>query len=185
MSNEKTRREFLTGVGSGLVGLTIATSYGAISPEQARARGVALQVLSESEGRTLDALGNVLLPGAAGAGIAHYVDSQLASKTPLLMLRYLDYPGSFADFYRQGLASLEALAHSRYARSFLKLRSSLRVELVREISQKNPPGWSGPPAPLFYFVTRNDAVDVYYGTQQGFKRLRIPYMAHIVPPEEW
>jgi gluconate 2-dehydrogenase gamma chain len=185
MSNEKTRREFLTGVGSGFVALTVATSYGAISPAQARAKEVALRVLTESEGRTLEALGDVLLPGAAVAGIAYYVDSQLASKTPLLMLGYLDFPMPFVDFYRQGLASVEHLAQARHAQSFPKLPSSQKADLVREISQKNPPGWSGPPAPLFYFATRNDAVDVYYGTQEGFARLNVPYMAHIVPPEKW
>jgi gluconate 2-dehydrogenase gamma chain len=185
MSNEKTRREFLTGVGSGFVALTVATSYGTMSPAQARAEEVALRVLTESEGRTLEALGDVLLPGAADAGIVHYVDSQLASKTPLLMLGYLDFPMPFVDFYRQGLASLEGLALARHAHSFPELPTSLQTNLVREISQKNPPGWSGPPAPLFYFVTRNDAVDVYYGTQEGFAKLNIPYMAHIVPPEKW
>lgn len=185
MSNEKTRREFLTGVGSGFVALTIATTYGAMSPAEARAKGVALQVLSESEGRTLEALGDVLLPGSAGAGIAQYVDSQLASKTPLLVLNYMDFPMPFVDFYRQGLVSLEHVALARRGRSFPELPSSQKSSLVREISQKNLPGWSGPPAPLFYFVTRNDAVDVYYGTQEGFARLNIPYMPHIVPPEKW
>ena len=185
MSNERTRREFLTGVGSRFVALSIATSYGAISPAEARAKRVSLQVLSESEGRTLEALGDVLLPGSAGAGIAHYVDSQLASKTPLLILSYMDFPMPFVEFYRQGLASLEDVALARHGRSFPELPSSQKTALVREISQKNPPGWSGPPAPLFYFVTRNDAVDVYYGTQEGFARLNIPYMPHIVPPEKW
>ena len=65
------------------------------------------------------------------------------------------------------------------------LSADQRIDLVREIAQKNPPEWSGPPAPLFCFVTRSDAVDVYYGTQEGFARLNIPYMAHILPPKKW
>jgi hypothetical protein len=28
-------------------------------------------------------------------------------------------------------------------------------------------------------------VDVYYGTQEGFARLGIPYMPHIAPQEPW
>ena len=36
-----------------------------------------------------------------------------------------------------------------------------------------------------YFVLRNDAVDVFYGTQDGFEALGIPYMAHIEPPSRW
>jgi hypothetical protein len=168
-----------------LVALTVATSYGTISPEEARAKGVPLLVLSEAEGQTLEVLGDVLLPSAATAGIAHYVDSQLASETPLLMLRYLDYPGSYIDFYRQGLASLEGLAVTRHTHPFAELPSTQKAGLVQEISQKNPPKWSGPPAPLFYFVTRNDAVDVYYGTQEGFAKLNVPYMPHIAPLEKW
>ena len=134
MSNEKTRREFLARMGGGFVALTIATSAGAMTPAEARAKGVALQVLTESEGRTLEALGDVLLPGAAEAGITQYVDSQLASKTPLLILNYMDFPMPFAEFYRQGLASLEHAALDRHGRSLLKLPASQKTALVREIS---------------------------------------------------
>ena len=49
----------------------------------------------------------------------------------------------------------------------------------------NPPGWSGPPAPVVYLVMRSDAVDVVYGTPKGFEDLGIPYMPHILPPTNW
>jgi hypothetical protein len=137
------------------------------------------------EGKTLEALGDTLLPGAAVAGIAHYVDDQLSSPTPLLILRYMDYPGPFLEFYRQGLGSLDGLCRNRHDRSFHELSPGQMLDTVREISGKNPPGWSGPPAPLFYFVTRGDAVDVYYGTQEGFAKLDVPYMAHILPAKKW
>ena len=39
--------------------------------------------------------------------------------------------------------------------------------------------------PFFYFVLRNDAVDVVYGTKDGIESLGIPYMAHIEPPSRW
>jgi len=156
-----------------------------VSPGQARATGMALRQLSDPEGRTLEALGDVVLPGSAAAGIAHYVDHQLASEAPLLMLKYVDYPGPFLNFYQQGLRSLESLGRARHGRSFHELSSDQKVDLVREVSQKNPPEWNGPPAPLFYFVTRSDAVDVYYGTPEGFAKLKIPYMAHILPREKW
>ena len=45
--------------------------------------------------------------------------------------------------------------------------------------------WDGPPPPLFYMMVRSDAVDVVYGTQEGFDELNVPYLAHIVPPEKW
>lgn len=184
-SAEETRRELLTRMGTGLVAITVSSAQGQISPERARARGEALRQLSDEEGRTLEALGDVLLPGAAAAGIAQYVDDQLSSPAPMLMLKYVDFPGPFADFYQQGLRALDNLGRARHGRPFRELSSAQKLDLVREVSQMNPPEWTGPPAPLFYFVTRNDAVDVYYGTQEGFERLNIPYMAHILPRRQW
>ncbi len=46
-------------------------------------------------------------------------------------------------------------------------------------------GWQGPPGPFVYLVTRSDAVDVVYGTMEGYESLGIPYMAHIVPERRW
>jgi hypothetical protein len=34
-------------------------------------------------------------------------------------------------------------------------------------------------------VVRSDAVDVVYGTMDGYARLDIPYMAHIAPTTRW
>ena len=58
-----------------------------------------------------------------------------------------------------------------------------QATLIRQLSQSSPADRQGPPAPLFYFATRSDTIDVYYGTVQGFVRLGIPYTAHIMPPE--
>ena len=178
-----TRRELLTKVGMGLVGLTISTPFGAITPSEARKKRVPLGILSAGEGRLLEAFGDVLLPGAAEAGIAHYVDDQLGRPEPLLFLKYMDSVGSYIDFYKQGLGSLEQLSRSRHKRSFPALAPDQSTTLVREIAQKNPDGWTGPPAPLLYFVVRNDAVDVYYGTPEGFARLGVPYMPMIDAPD--
>jgi Gluconate 2-dehydrogenase subunit 3 len=179
------RRELLLRMGVGLAPLTIATDWGEISPAQARAKGVPLRVLNPSEGRTLEAFGEVLLPGARDAGIAQYVDAQLSRDAPLLFVKYMDYPASPLEFYRDGLRALERESATRHRRPFDQLPADQQTELVRAISRANPANWQGPPAPLFYFVVRNDAVDVYYGTQAGFEKLRIPYMAHITPPADW
>jgi hypothetical protein len=181
--SKMTRRELLANVGMSLIGFTISSAFGDITPAEAREKGVPLHNLSASEGRLLEAFGDVLLPGAAEAGIAHYVDDQLGRSEPLLFLKYMDYVGSYVDFYKQGLSSLEQLSRGRQNRSFLELTPDQSWILVREISQKNLEGWSGPPAPLFYFVVRNDAVDVYYGTPEGFAKLGVPYMPMLEPPD--
>ena len=41
--------------------------------------------------------------------------------------------------------------------------------------------WQGPPGPLVYTVLRSDAVDVVYGTVEGYEALGVPYMPHILP----
>ena len=175
------RRDFLTGMGGGL----IAIATGSADSAESQSAKAPFRYLSEDECRTLEALGDTLLPGAAEAGLARYVDDQLGRETPLLFLRYTDYVGSSVDFYKQGLQSLDREAQTRYSQRFIALEGKKKSALVRDLSQKSPPGWIGPPAPLFYFVTRNDAVDVYYGTQQGFEKLGMPYMAMIAPPKTW
>ena len=45
--------------------------------------------------------------------------------------------------------------------------------------------WEGPPASYMLFVLRADALDVTYGTPEGFEALGIPYMAHFLPEKPW
>jgi hypothetical protein len=181
MSSDTSRRQVL----QASVAFTVGGALGAFSPREARANSEPLKVLTPQEGKTLEALGDVLLPGAAAAGIAHFVDSQLASDDPLLMLRYVDFPTPFATFYQTGLAALEALSATKHGASFSALASEAQQALVNEVATTMPEGWNGPPAPLFYFITRADAVDVVYGTREGFDMLDVPYMPHITPETSW
>ncbi len=158
-----------------------------LTPVQARAANADFRVLSPSEVATLEAFGETLLPGAREAGIAHFVDQQLATAAPdcLLMLRYLDIPPPYLEFYRPALAALNACSKAAYEREFAALQAPQADELVGKLSHGAPAGWQGPPAPLFFFVARSDAVDVVYGTEEGFEKLGVPYMAHIMPPRKW
>ncbi len=56
------------------------------------------------------------------------------------------------------------------------------VDLMR---QNKVAGWQGPPGPFVYLVLRSDAVDVVYGTMDGYAALGIPYMPHIAPEKRW
>jgi len=62
---------------------------------------------------------------------------------------------------------------------------SLAMALQAAFTGKAFAGWDGPPAGFIYFVLRSDAIDVLYGTPEGFERLGVPYMAHIQPPAGW
>jgi len=180
---QEKRREFLKTMGAGVLAASMVKLT--IGIGEAQASGRPYRRLQGLEIRNLDALGDVLLPGAAKAGISRYVDDQLASRQPLLLLKYVDYPGSLISFYRQGLGSLESMARARSQRSFHRLGMKDQGSLVSQLAQQPMPEWKGPPSPLFYFVVRNDAMDVCYGTEAGFAQLDVPYMAHIAPRKPW
>ncbi len=158
-----------------------------MTPQEAREKEIAYGVLAKLEISTLDALGEILLPGSAAAGLSHFIDQQLGAspENQLLMIKYLGVPAPFAPFYQGGLAALDAFSQAQKNKAFAGLNQADQMELVGQFAQSNPDGWQGPPGPFFYFVLRNDAVDVVYGTKAGVESLGIPYMAHIEPPGRW
>lgn len=183
----QTRRSFIRNTGIGLLTFTVGGCEVKMTPQEARERKIAYGVLTESEAGTIDALGEILLPGSAAAGLSHFIDHQLGAsiEDQLLMIRYLGVPAPFAPFYQGGVAALNDLSMAHSKQPFAGLNREVQTELVQQLAQANPDGWEGPPGPFFYFVLRNDAVDVFYGTQDGFEALGIPYMAHIEPPSRW
>jgi len=46
-------------------------------------------------------------------------------------------------------------------------------------------GRKGPAAGFVYLLLRSDAVDVVYGTMDGYAHLGVPYQAHIAPTRSW
>lgn len=183
----QSRRRFIKNTGIGLLSFYVGGCEVEMSPREARQRQIDYNVLSDHDVVTLEALGEILLPGSADLGLAHFIDHQLAAAAgdALLMIRYLGVNPPFAPFYHGGLAALDNSAATLDGKSFAELDSAAQKSLVGQMAQANPEGWDGPPAPFFYFVVRGDAVDVVYGTEDGVESLGIPYMAHIVPPSRW
>jgi len=181
------RRAALKGAALGTFAFTVGGAQVWLSLREAHAQGVALKVLNPAEAAALEAFGDTLLPGAREAGIAQYVDHQLAGPAEdcLLAARAANVPPPVAGFYRAGLAALDASAREGFKKTFAELEAADRIRHVDQLRQKNPQGWNGPPSPFFYFLVRNDAVDVVYGTVEGFERLGVPYMPHIAPPARW
>jgi hypothetical protein len=56
---------------------------------------------------------------------------------------------------------------------------------VDAMRQNKVGGWQGPGGSFVYTVLRLDAVDVVYGTVEGYAGLGVPYMAHIMPTKRW
>src|SRR5437899_7703635 len=177
------RRMVLKGAALASLAYTIGGAEVLLSPRAAHAQGLPLRVLTAGERTALEALGETLLPGAKDAGLAHYIDQQLSvdPSESLLLARALGVMPPYADFYRAGLAGLDQSSRKAHGVKFAELAADKRAEFVEQIRQKVPEGWSGPPSAFFYFVSRGDVVDGYFGLVGGFERLGIPYMPHLMP----
>ncbi|MEM1103678.1 MAG: gluconate 2-dehydrogenase subunit 3 family protein [Pseudomonadota bacterium] len=183
----QTRRELLRNAQRGVAAVALG-GVGAFCPRTARADGAPMAVLkSAAIVKLLESFGETLVPGASEAGLAHYIDDQLAKRPEdsLLMIRYMDIPPPHDGFYVGAMAALDASSKVRFGAPFTELSTDQKRAFVGELSSGNPPGWSGPPSPLVYFVVRADAVDVVYGTEEGFERLGVPYLPHIAPETNW
>lgn len=180
----RSRRDFIK---QGALIASVAAGASVLTPAALRAAGAPYRVFNSTQVRTLESLGDILVPGSARGGLAHYIDVQLSgpSTDSLLMIKYLGVNPPFNDFYRSGLGALTDAARRILSLPFSSLAAADAGALVSAMAQGNIPGWSGPPAPLFYFVLRNDAIDVVYGTVSGFESLGVPYMPHIAPSTRW
>ena len=156
-----------------------------LSAAEAHRQGVPPQVLTSDQADTLGVLGESLLPGAREAGVVEFIDHQLTKPMPLLMVRYLDWPGPLTDFYTGGIVALDTASMYQFGSPFAAATPEQRALLVGTMLGGEVEGWEGPPPPLVYLAVRSDAVDVVYGTVEGFDRLGIPYMPHIEPQERW
>lgn len=181
------RRRFLKESGIGIAVVTIAGPHLLLTPADAKAKNVPLKVFTDTELKTLEAVAEILLPGSAKAGIAYFIDDQLARapNDSLLIARYFQVPPPYTGFYKGSIQAIDGYAQTRHGKAFRQLELSKQEKLVGSLFPEQPEGWRGPPAPLVYLCLRNDVVDVMYGTMEGFAKLDIPYMAHIEPPTNW
>ena len=157
-----------------------------LTPEQARAQGVPLLKLSEEQARRLGLLAEAMVPGALDKGVVHFVDYQLNSdpNEALLVAKYFGVGLPYINFYAKGLEVAAGMAQRASGKSLEDLDGAASEQLVKSMSM---PGAVVDEFPifLFYMCLRSDAVDVVYGTPEGFNNLNIPYMQHILPPEGW
>jgi hypothetical protein len=181
------RRVFLRGASMGLLAFTVGGAEILISPGEARARAVPFRLLSGEEAETLEALGETLLPGAREAGVAHFIDQQVSvpPEEALLEARIVNIRPPFINFYRAAIGGIDKASTTRSGKRFAALSPAEQHDLIDQLRQNKIEGWQGPPAGLVYFVLRSDAVDVVYGTMEGYESLGVPYMAHITPNKRW
>ena len=182
------RRAFVKGAGLGALAFTVGGVEVLLTPAAARAQGVPLRTLTAAQAATLEALGETLVPGARQAGISNFVDQQISipPEEALLEARILNVRPPYANFYRAALGAVDRASQAlNNGRGFVDLAASEQRSFVDAMRQNKIEGWQGPGGSFVYTLLRLDAVDVVYGTVEGYAGLNIPYMAHIMPTKRW
>ena len=181
------RRVFLKGASMGLLSFTVGGVDILMTAGEARARAVPFRLLSGEEAETLEALGEALVSGARAAGVAHFIDQQISVPPgeALLEARIVNIKPPFVNFYRAAIGAIEKASMARSGKRFAALSASEQHDFIDQLRQNKIDGWQGPPAGQVYFVLRSDAVDVVYGTMEGYESLGVPYLPHIAPDKRW
>lgn len=182
------RRALIKGAALSALAFTVGGAQVLLSPRAARAQNIPFRTLSPEQVETLEALGETLVPGAKQAGISHFVDQQLSIPhgEALLEARILNVRPPFANFYRAALGAVDKVSQARNSdKKFAQLGADDQHNFVDAMRQGKIDGWQGPPGPFVYLIMRSDAVDVVYGTMEGYAALGIPYMPHIAPTKRW
>jgi hypothetical protein len=180
------RRHLLKAGGASLA-MTAAAPLSLFDPRVARAKGEPFKVLSADEVKTVESLSDALVPGAREAGVSHYVDHELASPSPRLLLRFAQLRGPLAPYYHGALAAFAASMTAQGKGAFSSLSPDAQHTVIEALRTGTIKPWDAGavPAPVFYGMMRNDGVDVVYGSAEGFKHLDMPYMPHIMPKTTW
>jgi hypothetical protein len=181
------RRAFMKGATLGALAFTVGGAEVMLTPRQARADNVPLRTLTADQAATLDAVGETLVPGAKDAGITNFVDQQISipAEDALLQARILNVRPPFADFYRAALGAIDGASEKTQGKKFAQLTAAEQHDFVGLMRINKIDGWQGPPGPFIFNVLRSDAVDVVYGTMEGYAMLGVPYMPHIAPTKKW
>jgi hypothetical protein len=183
-----------------VLAFTVGGAEVLMTPGAARAQGMPFRLLKAHEAETLEALGETLVPGARQAGVAHFIDQQVSVPPgeALLEARQLNVRPPFVNFYRAVIGAVDRASTARHGRPFAGLAATDQHDFIDLMRQNKIDGWQAspgppgpssvqpvPPGPLAYLVLRSDALDVVYGTMEGYEQLGVPYMAHIAPVERW
>jgi hypothetical protein len=181
------RRGFVKGATLGALAFTVGGAEVIMAAGEARARGVPFRLLDAHQGETLEALGETLVPQARESGIAHFIDQQLSvpPHESLLQARIFNFRPPFAEFYRTAIMTVDDASRKIHGRNFAELSVADQRAFVDLMRQNKIKGWTGRPAAMVYAVLRADAVDVVYGTMEGYEALGIPYLPHIPPEKRW
>src|SRR5690348_17966440 len=128
-----------------------ASDHAAMVPAMAGGHGA---FFNDDDSRTVAAFAERLMPGAPGkpgatdAGVLNYIDLALAGA-------YAD----LQDFYRRGLAQLDAYCRATYKQSFTQLDAAKQDEVIGALEQGKAGGFTWPSAREFFNVVRTHTME--------------------------
>src|SRR6516165_8634935 len=186
--HDDARRAFLIGAAAGAGVVSVGFDAFAQAPEQPKATEApatdaqgATHVhssghgafLNDEDSATVAAFAERLMPGAPGkpgardAGVLNYIDLALAGA-------YADQQ----DFYRRGLAALDAYCRKTYAKPFVDLSPSQQDEVITALEQGKASEFTYPTAQAFFNAMRTHTMegmfaDPIYGGNKDFAGWRL------------
>ena len=180
------RRDFMGGAALGALAFTVGGAQILLTAREARAQGVPFRLLKAGEAETIEALGETLVPGARRR--ASRISSIISFRYP--RRRRCSKRASSTSSRRTAISTAPPRRdRSRRARpaTAADLRSLMRRSSAvrRPDAPEQVEGWQGPRRIVRLSAARSDAVDVVFGTMEGYAGLGIPYMPHIAPDKRW
>lgn len=146
-----------------LVGLPEAQAAGkaGVANQASRAKGKAPRFFSRAEFAVVDELSELIIPsdehspGARAAGVAAYIDKQLAES-------FTEEP---KQLWRTGLKQLEALSKALHGQAILQSTKAQRIALLTRIAQNE----SDPKTPeeSFFKELKSRTAQAYYSSKIG------------------
>lgn len=186
-THDEARRAFLigavvgAGTAAGLVPDAVAQANAEEKPPldaaaQTRAASVGDQrgaFFNPDDAKTVAAFAERLMPGAPGkpgasdAGVLNYIDLALAGA-------YADQQ----DFYRRGLASLDAYCRTTHNAPFVKLDAARQDAIIKAMEDNKATGFTWPSAAAFFNTLRTHTMegmfaDPVYGGNKDFAGWRL------------
>jgi hypothetical protein len=182
--HDESRRAFLVGAAVGAVARTGLVSdaqaqthdqHGAdaATTAQAHAHGGHGAFFNDDDALTIEAFAERLMPGAPGkpgardAGVLNYVDLALSGA-------YADQQ----DFYRRGLAALDAYCRKAHGKPFAQLAPAQQDEVIAALEQGKAANFTWPSAQAFFNTVRTHTMegmfaDPVYGGNKDFAGWRL------------
>lgn len=182
--HDRSRRAFLARAaagagavaGAGLVPEAVAQNHGqhkqapAHSHANAAAHGA---FFNQEDAATVAAFTDRLMPGAEGkpgareAGVLNYIDLALSGA-------YAD----LQDFYRRGLAQLDAHCRETHGKSFRQMEAAQQDEVIAALEQGKAAGFTWPAEQEFFNTLRTHTMegmfaDPVYGGNKDFAGWRL------------